>query len=115
MKPLEWLERGACVDVDPEVFTADNIGYEGKALRKARAICAECPVQTECLDYALSFGSSLVGIYAGTTMAQRRRMSGLRRTRSFANHGTRSKYSAGCRCEGCTRANRDYLHRWRYE
>lgn len=28
--------------------------------------------------------------------------------RPVAQHGTRSKYTAGCRCEPCTRANREY-------
>lgn len=28
-------------------------------------------------------------------------------------HGTRSRYNKGCRCATCTRANRDYLERWR--
>lgn len=31
-----------------------------------------------------------------------------------AAHGTRARYSGGCRCPECTQANRDYLHRWRH-
>jgi hypothetical protein len=29
-------------------------------------------------------------------------------TRSKAEHGTRSKYVGGCRCDGCRKANSDY-------
>jgi len=27
--------------------------------------------------------------------------------------GTRSMYASGCRCEECTKANREYLKKWR--
>lgn len=27
-------------------------------------------------------------------------------------HGTRSRYNTGCRCEACTRANADYMRDW---
>ena len=30
-----------------------------------------------------------------------------------ATHGLRSTYIAGCRCECCKRAQRDYQRRWR--
>lgn len=33
--------------------------------------------------------------------------------RKPAEHGTQSKYSAGCRCEPCTVAHREACNRWR--
>jgi len=38
---------------------------------KAKAICAECPVRAECLDYALDIREPH-GIWGGLTEAERR-------------------------------------------
>jgi hypothetical protein len=35
-----------------------------------------------------------------------------RQTRAPRAHGTKSAYSTGCRCEPCTKANRDYQRRY---
>ena len=44
-----WMFRGLCRDVDPGgFFPSDGLGVE-----LAQRVCAECPVKTECLDYAL--------------------------------------------------------------
>ncbi|MGW7244276.1 WhiB family transcriptional regulator [Streptomyces sp. NPDC054804] len=39
---------GACRSADPE-----ELFVEGAAQNKAKALCAGCPVRTECLAYAL--------------------------------------------------------------
>jgi len=51
-----WAHRAACKAADPGLF-AEHAG-ELKAPRlarerKAKAICAGCPVRPQCLDYAL--------------------------------------------------------------
>ena len=38
---------------------------------KAKAVCARCPVSSECLDLALALGRRLDGIWGGTTPAER--------------------------------------------
>lgn len=30
----------------------------------------------------------------------------------MSEHGTRSRYNQGCRCDGCRQANNDYTRRW---
>lgn len=67
-----WMEDGACLE-HPEVqFIPLNKRTEENA-DEARAICSGCLCRDECLAYALS-DTSLVGIWAGTTTAERRKM-----------------------------------------
>jgi len=46
----EWRRHGLCVGVDPELFFPTR----GDSPAEAKAICAECSVRVECLEYALS-------------------------------------------------------------
>jgi WhiB family transcriptional regulator, redox-sensing transcriptional regulator len=52
-----WQDRGACRGEDLGLF----FGPDGERQperdireRKAKAVCADCPVRAECLNYALS-------------------------------------------------------------
>jgi WhiB family redox-sensing transcriptional regulator len=61
--------EGACRNEDPEMFFPE--GAEHVALtRSAKAICAECPVASLCLDYAVI--TKQWGIWGGTTMKERK-------------------------------------------
>lgn len=71
--PVRWHERAACSGHDPELF----YGPEGERARvrearerRAKAVCARCPVDAECLDYALSTGQK-GGIWGGMNGHQR--------------------------------------------
>ena len=44
--------------------------------QRAKAICRTCPVNTECLDFAIG-GRELHGIWGGTTEVERRGLIGL--------------------------------------
>ncbi len=47
-----WYERAVCRDIeDPSIFNGEQ---RHSNWRKARRICASCPVQIECLIDALS-------------------------------------------------------------
>ncbi|WP_017972392.1 WhiB family transcriptional regulator [Actinopolyspora halophila] len=68
----DWRDRAACRDQDPELFFP--VGNSGPALEQeqaAKAVCAACPVATECLNYALG-GGLTYGIYGGTSAPERR-------------------------------------------
>lgn len=65
-------EDRACYDADWQIFFPDN-GEHGIALLPALALCARCPVQTSCLEYALE-RPMLDGIWGGTTPKGRQRM-----------------------------------------
>jgi WhiB family redox-sensing transcriptional regulator len=68
----EWQSRAACKDCDPELFFP--LGTTGAAvpdIEWAKTICATCPVQPECLDFALKTRQEF-GIWGGTTEDERR-------------------------------------------
>lgn len=62
-----------CRFADPEIFYPGNRSSGWYTLEEARRICAKCPVQPECLRYAVtSFTYDAdYGIWAGTTRRQR--------------------------------------------
>jgi len=64
-----WMDKGACRDYPPEWWYPERGGNTNQPKR----ICAECPVRTECLDYALANGE-YHGIWGGTSERQRQRM-----------------------------------------
>ena len=69
-----WWSRAACATADPELFFP--ISYSGPALRlvtKAKAVCARCQIQPQCLRYALDAGS-VQGVWGGMTEEERRRL-----------------------------------------
>ncbi|MGE3445908.1 MAG: WhiB family transcriptional regulator [Acidimicrobiia bacterium] len=72
---LPWRADAACdgTPTDPW-FDEDRVPW-------CRTICAACPVCAACLDYALEH-PQLVGVWGGTTEAERRR---LRQHRCAAN------------------------------
>lgn len=68
----DWRDRAACRDEDPELFFPT--GTTGPALQQidaAKAICARCPVLSECLAFALETGQDY-GIWGGLTPEERR-------------------------------------------
>ncbi len=74
---LSWRLRGACRGLDPAAFYPP---VEEEA-DEARAVCAACPVQPECLEFALA-NREAEGIWGGATSRERRRM--LRQRRKSA-------------------------------
>jgi WhiB family transcriptional regulator, redox-sensing transcriptional regulator len=70
----EWMAKGLCRERPPSTFfPSDGVGVE-----IARRICAECPVKTHCLEYALRNGIDH-GVWGGTSERERRRISRRRR------------------------------------
>lgn len=68
----DWLAYAACTGADPEAFfptaTAGNTFKEQAAA--AKAVCRRCPVQRECLEWALD--TMPHGICGGKTVDERR-------------------------------------------
>jgi WhiB family redox-sensing transcriptional regulator len=65
------MSHSACRGEDPELFFP--IAAAGAVLaqiRLAKAVCARCPVQANCLSYALVTGQD-DGIWGGTTREER--------------------------------------------
>lgn len=68
-----WQEQATCAQTDVELFFPDTMQAAGPAL----ALCAECPVREECIEYgdAVEAGTldwrCLFGVLGGETPKQR--------------------------------------------
>lgn len=64
-----WMNKGKCRDIPPDLFfPSDGVGVD-----VARQICADCPVKSPCLEYAL--GNRIDhGVWGGTSERERRRI-----------------------------------------
>jgi WhiB family redox-sensing transcriptional regulator len=76
-KTLVWRQRAACRGVDPDIFYP----VSDEEASDAKAICALCPVQQACLEWALTSRES-DGVWGGATERERRRI--IRRRRRSA-------------------------------
>ena len=81
-----WRTRAICRDTDPDLFFP--VGTTGQALvqiARAKEVCGECPVQNDCLEYALKTNQD-AGIWGGLDEEQRRniRRQSASRQRAFA-------------------------------
>jgi WhiB family redox-sensing transcriptional regulator len=71
----DWRSRAACRGPATELFFAPTVAErkEDRKQReaKAKAICGQCPVRGDCLDYALGLREAH-GIWGGLTEGERR-------------------------------------------
>lgn len=63
----EWHLQAACRGMDSDLFFPPA----GSDARDARAVCATCPVQRECLVWAVE-NNPHFGVWGGTTLMDRR-------------------------------------------
>jgi WhiB family redox-sensing transcriptional regulator len=71
-----WRGRVACTSAAPEVFYPEK--EDSEQGDEAKALCAECPIQEDCLEDALVKREKF-GIWGGKTSRERKRI--LRRRR----------------------------------
>jgi WhiB family transcriptional regulator, redox-sensing transcriptional regulator len=70
--PVDWRGYAACRRVDPRLFFPVGTTREAMAQTdRAKRVCANCPVQAPCLDWALATGQKL-GVWGGTAEGERR-------------------------------------------
>jgi WhiB family redox-sensing transcriptional regulator len=62
-----WAAEALCAQVDGELWFPDK----GGSTREAKAICAQCFVQAECLTWALTTHEGF-GIWGGKSERERR-------------------------------------------
>jgi WhiB family redox-sensing transcriptional regulator len=74
-----WRSEANCLGLDPDLFIPER--GDVATIEAARAVCAGCRVQTECLEQSLEGPTWLLGVYGGVTDRGRRR---LRRKRQGA-------------------------------
>lgn len=80
VRHLDWHDDGSCRYVDPELFFP-----EGPPDGRAIAICAACPVKEKCFDDAMA-DPRRIGIWGGTTNADRDRIRGVGRAVTAAEY-----------------------------
>ncbi|MFZ0666484.1 MAG: WhiB family transcriptional regulator [Acidimicrobiales bacterium] len=79
----DWMMRGKCKELDPGIFFPNDwVGVQ-----VAQRICADCPVKSLCLEYALQNRVDH-GVWGGASERERRRI--LRQRRLAKTRGARS-------------------------
>jgi len=87
--PKPWVVQAACRGLDPEIFFPERGDTFGT--RKAKAICAGCPVMLECREEHIE---EREGIWGGLSTNQRRIMSAERaRNRTCGICGVAFKFT----------------------
>lgn len=69
---MDWRDRAACRDEDPELFFP--VGTTGPAIlqiEQAKAVCRPCPSQGPCLRWAIGSGQE-AGVWGGHDEDERR-------------------------------------------
>lgn len=70
-RAYDWRDDGNCRTADPNVFFPEGRG--GKVVeqtRRAKKVCARCPVVSECLEWALDTGQPS-GVWGGLSEGER--------------------------------------------
>lgn len=75
LRDTAWMDRGLCVETDPDAFFPG----QGEPAKDAKQVCRACEVRAECLEYALQNRIEF-GIWGGTSEMDRRAMRRERRT-----------------------------------
>jgi WhiB family redox-sensing transcriptional regulator len=99
VEPQPWMAAARCRNVDPDLFFPTKGGPDVTA--HAKAVCAQCPVRTECLEYAVE-NQERYGVWGGLSPKERRPLMRERRGRSGPwsttlpspiDHGTEAGYA----------------------
>ena len=101
--PAPWTTKAACADSNPELFFPER----GGSSSEAKHICRRCPVQLDCLEYALRWNIKF-GIWGGRGEPERKRLRRQERPRRLPPaHGTTTR-ARTCNCDACRAARRQY-------
>ncbi len=69
-RDTDWRSAAACRDSDSGLFFPESASDVAK-VAAAKAVCATCPVQEECLAFAVELNQT-EGIWGGRTPSERR-------------------------------------------
>lgn len=101
--------RGLCAGratAGEDLWTSDDPAER----EAAKLICDRCPVAAACLRVALERGEKW-GVWAGMDLGvvEMAEPATVRVSVYAPAHGSRSRYTSGCRCQPCTAANSAYV------
>ncbi len=74
-----WRKNAACRGMDANAFHPERGQSTSSTHLRAKAVCAGCPVQTECADHAIP-DATLLGTWGGLSDRQRRALRKQRRS-----------------------------------
>lgn len=75
INPPAWMDDGKCVQIGPGLFFPEEGGAGGAVYAEAKAVCATCPVQVECLEFALEVDDRH-GVWGGLSPRERAELRG---------------------------------------
>lgn len=84
----DWVNRSACKGLDPTIFYPAT----DEEADEAKAVCAECPVQEDCLEHAIGHREHN-GVWGGATERERQRI--IRRRRRLRAMGASAEVASG--------------------
>lgn len=66
LDPDDWQRSALCAQTDPDLFFPDSHQPRryAEATQWAKAVCVQCPVRLDCLEYALTL-TERHGIWGG--------------------------------------------------
>lgn len=81
-----WMEQAACAQIGPGLF---YVGEKAQVREydAARSVCTTCPVQADCLDFALEVDDRH-GMWGGLTPGERDQVRNKRGLHRGGDHGT---------------------------
>lgn len=71
---MTWWDEALCAEIGGDFWHP----VKGESTKAAKALCAECPVIAECLEYALA--NKVDGVWGGTSERDRRALRLAQRT-----------------------------------
>lgn len=92
-----WQGRAACRGVGVDLFFGERADGDNAAGHEAKALCAQCPVIAECLDYGIAGNEGNYGIWGGCGESDRRVFTAARRGRPHVDPNE----VPGCECSWC--------------
>lgn len=82
----DWRHWAACLTQDPELFfPAGTTGTAVHQIQQAKAVCRRCPVQQQCLQWALDYRED-AGVWGGLSEEERHNIRRLHRPQSRGAH-----------------------------
>lgn len=110
-----FFSMGACLGLDPDLF----FPARGEDTSEAKAVCRECAVQGECLEWSIAHGEKF-GIWGGASERERRKLrrSGLipitKKCRTCGQPFAASNYRVQC-CSDACRKDMRYRQQQEYD
>jgi len=69
---MQWLNQARCLNEDPELFfPVGNTGPAVDQIEQAKAVCRECNVTSQCLEYAMKENQD-TGVWGGLSEDERK-------------------------------------------